>query len=304
MDPIPVCPQDCAGACIDGRCHTVFVSAIGAYMAVDRTNLYWTDFDSLKKVPLAGGEPTTLATNLGALARVLVDERYVYVGYVDGPSDSAGRHQPSAVMRVPIEGGTPVTLVSGGSTNAIAIDRDYLYWTDQHAGFVSKVLLAGGDAVELASGQDSPRAITVDDVNVYWANRGGIIMKAPREGGVPARVAVVSDDLMVDIVVDPTDIYALSGGDTGGSLFAIPIEGGTPETLARGQYYPFHMTTDGTALYWINQGNFGGGGVLKFGKRGRLETLSEAPGGGIAVDDTSVYYSSARSGATEKITPK
>lgn len=83
-------------------------------------------------------------------------------------------------MSVPIGGGTPVTLASGGYRLAgIALDATTVYWTsaDTHSvcgpdGAVMKVLLGGGTLTTIASGQDAS-SLAVDATSVYWPNGRG-----------------------------------------------------------------------------------------------------------------------------------
>lgn len=59
----------------------------------------------------------TLATAPGPGEGIAVDAHFVYFG------------TGSAVMRVPVDGGTPVTLANSPG-QGIALDDDYVYFTD------------------------------------------------------------------------------------------------------------------------------------------------------------------------------
>ena len=69
--------------------------------------------------------------------------------------------------------------------NDMAVDGTSVYWTSD-AGTVMKVPLTGGTAITLASDQDGPSGIVVDDASIYWTNAGsGTVMKLARAGGPP-----------------------------------------------------------------------------------------------------------------------
>lgn len=82
--------------------------------------------------------------------------------------------------------------LSGGSPFGIAVDDNFVYWTEPgpngvaNAGSVKRAPKTGGASATIATGQDNPRAIAVMDGYVYWANRGvafppaGSIRRAPQ----------------------------------------------------------------------------------------------------------------------------
>jgi len=101
-------------------------------VAIDATNVYWTDSGTSSKsyldgavmmVPISGGTPTTIASN----------QSY---------------------------------------PNSIAVDATSVYWTNNGDGTVMKVASAGGTPTTLATGQGNPDGIAVDATSVYWTNNG------------------------------------------------------------------------------------------------------------------------------------
>jgi hypothetical protein len=158
-------------------------------IAVDANNLYWTVFGGpqlVAQVPLTGGPTTVLA--MGNIAEgIAVDATSVYwVG--------AGGQGPGDLMKVPIGGGTPVTLAAGlNDATALAIDATNAYIatgaTSNSLGAIVRVPLTGGEVTVLAESQNQPWSVAVDATSVYWSaiedDPGGYdAANVPRLGGV------------------------------------------------------------------------------------------------------------------------
>jgi hypothetical protein len=181
-----------------GGAMTTIVSGTAAArtLAVDATNVYWTGPGGLVKAPLHGG--TTVTLDAAARTPIAVHDGLIYWG------------QDGSLWSVPVDGGTPSTVwtLSGsdgvGSAEGIAFDSKAAYETFCGASFcyVAKVPLDGGAAVTLATTAPAQHfgSIAVDGANVYYA------------------------------VHDSTSIGPLPCG----ALLRVPIEGGTPVTVAAG----------------------------------------------------------------------
>jgi hypothetical protein len=166
-------------------------------IAADSTSVYWITAIGLDtgisevvamRVSLAGGPPTTLASDLvgGQIAiGIAVDGTGVYETVND------------MVKKFPLGGGTAATLASAEKhPTAIAVDATSVYWTDEGDfgpgkfgigppignGTIMKMPLSGGAATTLASGQNVPVDIAVDATSVYWvvqdlSGTSGAVMK-------------------------------------------------------------------------------------------------------------------------------
>lgn len=170
-------------------------------LAVSAAGVFWTGFRALMKAPLDGGSAVSLAPNQNLLGGVTADDTNVY--WVDGAS----------VMKISVDGGSPETLAADqGAPAAITTDGVNVYWTDTTAGTVTKVGVGGGTPEALASGQDQPGAIATDGTNVYFMNAiwaGDSLTKVPVGGGTPVSLAVSpsSSTPHAGIAVDGTRAY-------------------------------------------------------------------------------------------------
>ncbi len=147
-------------------------------VAVDANNFYFAYADSslpsqthVDSIPVAGGPITTLATTSTGIDTLAVDDAYVY--YVDG----------GTLKRVPIGGGSPLAVASGFSnTVTLKVDSGNVYATVSPAngpiGSVIRAPAGGGAAVTLATSQNDPWGMAIDDACVYWANYDSVMMVA------------------------------------------------------------------------------------------------------------------------------
>jgi hypothetical protein len=160
-------------------------------ITVDDTNIYWVDqgspggTGSVHQASKDGTMPRTLATGEAKPSDIAVDGTSVYW------TDNAN---PGLVKKVPIGGTAVVTLASNqGAPYGIAVDRtpagdagavgtQYVYWTNFNDNTVMRLPIDGGQQpFVLASGQNNPAAIVVDEKNVYWVNQGaGTILKVAK----------------------------------------------------------------------------------------------------------------------------
>jgi hypothetical protein len=228
-------------------------------MVVDATNVYWatnalfamagapgqpspTAVGAVMKVPIAGGNSMTLASNLSPVD-IAVDGTSVY--WTNGLESESG-----TVMKVAIDGGVPTTLASGLPEPAdLAVDGTYVYWTEGTSvggvtGSVKRVPVGGGTPSTIASQQAGPYGIAVDATSVYWTNNaGGTVFVAPLGGGASSTLAAGQDGPR-GIVVDATGIYWANEGtgiEVVGSVVKMPlgccglVGGGPPESSDAGQ---------------------------------------------------------------------
>ena len=215
------------------------------------------------------GSPVVLASNLHFTCSIALDATFVY--WVDCQGAN------SDLMKVPINGGTPTTLVSGLTSEqsgflSIAVDAESIYWTSLTAegGLILKAPLNGGPPVTLASVDGVPNGLAVNATSVFVATgatgtNGTVVeqvLSVPIGGGTPSILAT-NDQYPGSLAIDGTNIYwtqapfsyRTNDGVTPdqGTVMKMPLGGGTPTTLTSGQSQPFGIVVYDTNVYWADQ---------------------------------------------------
>ena len=182
-------------------------------IAVDSNFVYWSSGSSIRKVPLAGGTATDVATGTDALY-LATDGTNVYWSDFD--------MQGGAFVMAPVGGGTPTVLATGLSNPGdITVDATNVYFANSSTLFGTKfwkVPRGGGTPVMVALSPDfGAYEIAVDATDIYWAgyNRIG---KAPIAGGSVTTFATGQLGAM-SIAVDATNVYWLN--TDGGALMKL-----------------------------------------------------------------------------------
>jgi hypothetical protein len=218
-------------------------------IAVDARTVYWTDdpglhancsdtpYDagagSVVSAPLAGGEPTTIASAQSIPGSIAVDSTSVYWATATG------------LMMSPRGGGPPVTVApsrGSGDASLMAVSGRRAYWVDgppadacsfDDAGAVvgaactvslMSVPLEGGAPTTLVSAPLStfyPTSLAVDGTSVYWTDCNGFcstktaptLKKVQITGGAPTTLYTFSPSayLVGPLAVDATSLYFVEG---------------------------------------------------------------------------------------------
>lgn len=127
--------------------------------------VYWCDFVDASippvvgvlRVPSSGGERRVVARDLGAVASMAVDDRYVYVASYD-------LHE---VLRVALDGGPPEVFAAGGELpGAIVLQGPNVYYESD--GAIMTRAAAGSTVTTLVSDAPVELSLAVDDEFLYW----------------------------------------------------------------------------------------------------------------------------------------
>ena len=201
----------------------------------------------------------------------------------------------------------PLALTSANQAKFLAIDGSNAYWTSYH-GTVKRVPLSGGSAVTLASGFDETEGIAVDTSYIYftansrYAGVAGKLYRVGLGGGTPTQLAKApfGDSTRGRIFLTGGNLYwstlpgTLYVTPTGGYVWPRTSEdaqfvvGNAPQS---GRTYAFN----GSYFYWKDEAQ---GQLRSAGTNGSEAVLATgvASGGGLVVADAYRLLFTASSG--------
>jgi hypothetical protein len=256
---------------------------------VDASSVYWLEDDgSVKKVPVAGGAVTALATGLLSPRDLAQDSTSLYFTDV----------QAGKVQRVAKSGGAVTTLASSlTSPYAIAVDSSNVYFIENGNSTLSKVAKAGGAVSALVTGSINSDVLAVDGSGLYYFAPSQVIYKASLAGGSGTMLENIID-AGSSIVIDSTSVY---WGYT--ALHRVAVGGGTVTTYAAPIGRVGAMAADASSLYYVNLGGSAAQIASVPLQDGTVTVLVPSSGAqvGLAVDSTSVYWTEGASASVKKV---
>tara|TARA_Y100000310_G_scaffold201046_1_gene201121 strand:+ start:732 stop:1868 length:1137 start_codon:yes stop_codon:yes gene_type:complete len=260
------------------------------YISLYNNELYWSSGypRSISKISILGGTPTVIKEELSDsdAMEILASSDFVYI--VDGSSlkkiDMSGNllwKTPGSTFKGDIEedsthiytvrnsvevlkiskaDGKETVLKSGTETWDVAVDENYVYYTEYRSTSVKKVPKSGGDVEVLYAGEKtSPstggRKIEVDDKNVYWFDGIGTIYSMPKSGDEPTELHQ-SGGLLFDIKLEGDYVYTLSSDSFGdnGKIVKIKKDGSESIILFKGIESYSEMALDSGNIYFYESG--------------------------------------------------
>ena len=192
------------------------------------------------------------------------------------------------------DGGT--ALATASSPEAIVVADGFVYYTNSGAGTVSAVSTSGGTPNDLATGLDTPWALTVAAGTVYFtlaptAGTGGV-ESVPTGGG---SVTSIQQGVVgaVGLASDGTNLYwTITNG--GVSIETVPLAGGTPKDVLDfgGDLVPTALALSNGFLYVATSGTQAAvlrGATTGTGNLAQLDAQQVATFGDVAVSQSIVY---------------
>jgi hypothetical protein len=254
-------------------------------IVTDGTNVYWVDASNVMQNVVGGNSASaiTLASGQTTVESLAVSAGYVYWA-VGEPA--AGRNPwwysgPVQKCAVTTCGNNPKTLTqTSDGPPQVAVDPTgtYVYWTSYY-GFEAAIQnqpivcisTSGGGCTSPATSvaSSSVLALALDTNNVYWSYSAGEVMQCSLAGGTTGTTIATgasvtgSDNGIPALAVDSTTVYWLNAVPSTGSVVAVPIGGGAPQTIAVNQNMPQSIAVDSSCVYWTN---INAGQVMKVAK--------------------------------------
>jgi hypothetical protein len=201
------------------------------------------------------------------------------------------------IKSIPSGGGMPETVAADDAAiSALTTDGSSVYWTSGADASVRKAAAAGGPVIVLvgSSSAQSGAAIGISTGGLTWVAGTAVEMiPAPAPNSAPVLLWNQGSNVST-LAVDATHAYF--GVPSTNDVFAIPLAGGSTQSLAKARATAavplLGITRDGTTLYWIDAAGIskvpaGGGaalGVVDFDTAGTDATST------MAVDTTNVYW--------------
>ena len=266
-------------------------------IAIDRTHVYWSGPDGVRRTPKVGGAIEMLGGGRSIIS-IAVDGVHLYFA----------NREFGSIWRTPKAGGPSETLAQAQiELWSLAVDDTSLYWGNSTASVdhVDRMTKSNKAFAPVDTFDDSPVSIAISahDV-VYGTGRSGTVRATSKQGG-PARVLLNSESFIWDVDASGDFAYATSQGPRGGRggrVLSISLDtqmGPTP--LAMNQTYPYGIATDGASVYWTDR-------IDKTIRRvsvkgGPVTTLLTANGlpWDLVVDEDCVYVSLDQPGAVVRL---
>lgn len=256
------CARDCLeGSCGAGVCNPISISVGGAAassVAVDDTNIYWTDSvgGKVQFKSKTSGEILTLASSQPSARWIVRVQDKLYWSTL---TNISGTYYGN-IASVSVSGGPATQVVSlqqgfGGTVDAIAADSQYVYWPNATNG-INKTTIAGTETTLVGTPRVGLFDMVSSGMTVWWTlggNAGDTVMKAAVAGGA-AQVEANGQAMPLGIAYYGGNLYWANQGvlaqNNTGSIMQLNTTTSQPTILAQTQFRPRWITADASRVFW------------------------------------------------------
>jgi hypothetical protein len=165
---------------------------------------------------------------------------------------------PYPVNAVPIAGGGNLQQLLNAATtpHGIAVDADYLYWTNTDDGTLSRLPLSGGSEDVFITGEGEPFGVAVDASYIYWTDKLGDRVRRAKLVDGTEKMTIADVDGPRAIAVDAQYVYWTEFD--GAAVRCAPIEGmHQPTVLFQGDVNlssPWGLALNDKSVFWTDPG--------------------------------------------------
>lgn len=136
------------------------------YLAVDDTNLYFTESTNVRKW-IKQSDQTAVLRSVGTPTSLASGGGYVFVSAVPSSGHKIVRLSSNGAFR---------TLSSREDTPVgVTLLGDVVYWANQSEGVIRSVPMAGGEATDVAQTSGEPTDVAVTADHFFWSDKAGTI---------------------------------------------------------------------------------------------------------------------------------
>lgn len=166
------------------------------------------------------------------------------------------------------EGGTPggaVIVANQAAPLSVLVDNNDLYWsnygTSDATGTIGRADIFGAGAHAILTAQGIPRRLAVTSTHLYWVDYAdGTLSQCSRAGTSSKALATDLNHPAAVIVAGHWVVWTEAGSSpnyTDGRVAAKSLDTGAVVELAKGRTFPYAVTADSKAIYWVDRGSFG-----------------------------------------------